>query len=131
MPIIGHGIDLVEIARIKKMIDSHGQHFLDRCFTPAEQMYSRNQPKRTIEHLAGRFAVKEAVLKAIGTGWSQGISWVDVEVVNNVDGKPTIRLAGKCSTIAQSVGIDVWHISISHTETHAMASAIGERNLPE
>ena len=126
MPIVGHGIDLVEIARIKKMIDSHGQHFLDRCFTPAEQDYSHKQPKRTIEHLAGRFAAKEAVLKVLGTGWSQGIAWTDVEVVNEVDGKPTVRLAGKCAAVAQSVGIEVWHVSITHTETHAMASAIGE-----
>ena len=126
MPIVGHGIDLVEIARLKRLVETHGQHFLDRCFTSAEQAYANARPKRTIEHLAGRFAVKEAVLKVLGTGWSRGIAWTDVEVINDVDGKPSVKLDGKCASMAQSLGINVWHISISHTETHAIASAIGE-----
>lgn len=126
MPIVGHGIDLVEVARIRRMVDSYGQHFLDRCFTSSEQAYAAARPKRRAEHLAGRFAVKEAVLKVLGTGWSQGIGWTDIEVVNDLNGKPSVRLDGRCAALAKSIGVAIWHISITHTETHAMGSAIGE-----
>ena len=69
MPILGHGIDIVETLRVKRLVDEHGQRFLDRCFTPSEQDYCSRSPKRYYEHLAGRFAAKEAVLKVLGTGW--------------------------------------------------------------
>ena len=81
--------------------------------------------KREIEHLAGRFAIKEAVLKVLGTGWQNGISWTDIEVVNNAAGKPSVALTGRCEEIAKERGIVDIDISISHIETHAIASAIG------
>lgn len=127
MPIIGHGIDIVETDRIRRMVDEHGQRFLDRCFTPIEQEYARRNPKRYYEHLAGRFAAKEAVLKVLGTGWRGGIAWTDIEVAREPSGQPTIRLTGECARIADDQGIVRWHISISHIETHATASAIGLR----
>ena len=74
MPIIGHGIDIVETGRIRRLTQEHGQRFLDRCFTPAEQAYCDRNEKRHYEHLAGRFAAKEAILKVIGTGWSGGMA---------------------------------------------------------
>jgi holo-[acyl-carrier protein] synthase len=125
MPIIGHGIDIVETARIRKMADDHGQHFLDRVFTPAEQAYCAQSQKRRYEHMAARFAAKEAVLKALGTGWRGGIAWTDVEVVKDISGQPRIALTGECLRIASEMGIARWHLSISHIESHAMASAIG------
>jgi holo-[acyl-carrier protein] synthase len=125
MPIIGHGIDLVEVARIERMRADHGRHFLDRCFTPAEQAYCLDH-KRPGPHLAGRFAAKEAVLKVLGTGWRGEIAWTDMEILNNPAGKPELTLTGECSRVAAALGISRWQISITHTETHAMASAIGE-----
>jgi holo-[acyl-carrier protein] synthase len=125
MPVIGHGIDLVETARIRRLHDQHGKHFLDRVFTPAEQEYCSANPKRYFEHLAGRFAAKEAVLKVLGTGWRGGISWTDIEISRNPSGQPGIRLSGECAKIADSLGIARWHVSLSHIETHATASAIG------
>src|SRR5206468_8607512 len=73
MPLLGHGIDIVETARIRKLVEEHGDHFLDRVFTPLEQRYCAANSKRYFEHLAGRFAAKEAVLKVLGTGWRGGI----------------------------------------------------------
>ena len=127
MPIVGHGIDIVETARIRAMVDRHGQHFLDRVFTSAEQAYCAMNPKRYFEHLAGRFAAKEAVLKVLGTGWRGGIAWTDVEVTKEASGLPRIVLTGESARIAETIGIARWHISISHIETHATASAIGLR----
>jgi holo-[acyl-carrier protein] synthase len=127
MPILGHGIDIVETQRIKRLIDDHGTHFLDRVFTPAEQRYCDANKKRTLEHYAGRFAAKEAVLKVLGTGWRGGIAWTDVEIVKDPSGQPQIILTGECARIAKERGISRWHVSISHIETHATASAIGMR----
>lgn len=127
MPILGHGIDIVETSRVKRLVEEHGHHFLDRCFTPGEQQYCNQMPKRLYEHLAGRFAAKEAVLKVLGTGWRGGIAWTDIEVLKEPSGQPRIKLTGECERIAQQLGIVRWHISISHIETHATASAIGLR----
>ena len=111
MPIVGHGIDIVETARIKALVENHGGHFLERVFTPAEQQYCALSPKRYFEHL--------------GTGWRGGIAWTDVEVVKERSGQPKIVLTGECLRIARELGIARWHVSISHIETHATASAIG------
>lgn len=125
MSVIGHGIDIVETARIRCSVDEHGEHFLDRVFTPAEQEYCGKNRKRYFEHLAGRFAAKEAVLKVLGTGWRGGISWTDIEILPNSSGQPILTLTGESKRIANELGITSWHLSISHIETHATASAIG------
>ncbi len=125
MSIIGHGIDLVEVARIARMHADHGHHFLDRCFTPAEQAYCLDH-KIPEPHLAGRFAAKEAILKVLGTGWRGQIAWTDMEILNNDAGKPELTLAGECARIAAGLGSKHWHVTITHTQEHAMASAIGE-----
>ncbi|HYO09886.1 MAG TPA: holo-ACP synthase [Tepidisphaeraceae bacterium] len=127
MPIVGHGIDIVETSRVQRLVDEHGQRFLDRVYTPGEQAYCARNNKRYYEHLAGRFAAKEAVLKVLGTGWRGAIAWTDVEVVKEQSGQPKIHLTGECARIAGQLGILRWHISISHIETHATASAIGLR----
>ena len=127
MPILGHGIDIIETDRIRRSVQQHGRKFLDRVFTPAEQEYCARNQKRYFEHLAGRFAAKEAVLKVLGTGWRGGIAWTDIEVIKDVSGQPKILLTGECLRIASDLGIARWHVSISHIETHATASAIGMR----
>src|ERR1700759_52469 len=123
MPIVGHGIDIVETERVKRLVDEHGQRFLDRCFTRAEQEYCALSAKRYHEHLAGRFAAKEAVLKVLGTGWRGGIQWTDIEVLREPSGQPRIKLSGECERIAKELGIVQWYVSLSHIETHATASA--------
>ena len=131
MPIVGHGIDIIETDRMRQSVSEHGQRFLDRVFTPAEQRYCARNQKRYFEHLAGRFAAKEAVLKVLGTGWRGGIAWTDVEVTKETSGQPKIVLTGECARIAKQQGIERWMISISHIETHATASAIGMRGRDE
>lgn len=127
MPIVGHGIDIVETSRIRQLIEEHAQRFLDRCYTPLEQEYAARNPKRYVEHLAGRFAAKEAVLKVLGTGWRGGIAWTDIEILPEPSGQPKLTLTGECQRIAAQLGIARWHVSISHITTHATASAIGLR----
>lgn len=123
MRIVGHGIDIVETDRIARMIEQHGERFLTRCFTPPEVAYSGSK-KEFAQHLAGRFAAKEAILKVLGTGWSQGIAWTDAEVVREPSGRPTVVLHGRCAAVAAELGITAWWLSISHIRTHATASAI-------
>lgn len=127
MTIVGHGVDLVEVARIERLIERHGQRLLDRCFTPDEIAYARRAAKRPSERFASRFAAKEAVLKAIGTGWTNGIGWTDVEVRVNSAGRPEAVLSGRAGEIARAKGIDAWHLSLTHSGGFAQASAIAER----
>ncbi len=123
--VIAHGVDLVEVERIKRSLDEHGERFVERCFTKAEADYCRRaRPPRDIERFAARFAAKEAALKALGTGWADGIAWTDVEVVLAPSGAPSVRLAGKAEKLAQELGITEMLISLSHTSTNAMASVI-------
>ncbi len=124
MNILGHGIDFVEIERIAQMASRYGPRFLDRCFTQAEQRYCRAHPKRCYEHYAGRFAAKEAALKALGTGWRDGIAWTDVEVVRKPSGEPVLKVTGHAERLAQQKGITQWQVSVSHTAEHAVASVI-------
>ena len=127
MPIVGHGIDIIQTERIRHSVSEHGERFLDRVFTEPEQQYCARNQKRYYEHLAGRFAAKEAVLKVLGTGWRGGIAWTDIEILPEPSGQPRINLTGECARIARELGITRWHVSISHIETHATASAIGMR----
>jgi holo-[acyl-carrier protein] synthase len=120
-----HGIDIVETRRIEKMLRAHGRRFLDRVFADHEQQYALANRRRAAEHLAARFAAKEAVLKALGTGWRSGIAWTDVQVTRAASGKPGIKLCGKAGRIADSMNIRQWLISLSHTRDYATASVIG------
>jgi holo-[acyl-carrier protein] synthase len=125
MKIIGHGIDLVSVSRLARMRADHGQHFLERCFTPAEQAYCQDA-RQSDERFAGRFACKEAILKVLGTGWRGQIAWTDMEILPDKQGKPILTLTGECAKIAANLGIAAWHVSISHAADLAIASAIGE-----
>ena len=123
MKIVAHGIDLVDCPRIEKMVDKHGEHFLDRVFTKAEQGQAQDT-KNSIEKLSGRFAAKEAVLKLIGTGWRGKIAWTDIEVVNDKFGKPTVSISGEVKKLADEMGIEQMTLSITHTANFVMASVV-------
>lgn len=123
MSLIGHGFDLVDTQRVQRMLDEHGERFLQRCFTPGEQIYAQDR-KRRVEHLAARLAVKEAVVKALGTGFTRGITWTDIETERADTGQPQVVLYGEARAIAEQMGICRWLVSISHIGSLAGASVI-------
>ncbi|RMG01925.1 MAG: holo-[acyl-carrier-protein] synthase [Planctomycetota bacterium] len=131
MHVLGIGTDITECLRIARMIERHGELFLSRVYTPTEIDYCSNR-KQATEHFTGRWAAKEAVLKALGTGWVRGISWRDIEIVNQPGGKPIVNLSGGAQAAAKRRGISHVFISISHCRTHAtaFAVAVGEDDLP-
>lgn len=121
--IYGIGTDIIECVRIAQMIEKHGEVFLTRVYTSEEIAYCSAR-KAANQHYAGRWAAKEAVLKAIGTGWSRGINWTDVEVVNAPGGKPSIVLDGKARELCEEHSIAEVLISISHCRNYAIAYAM-------
>src|SRR3954471_15714254 len=123
MEIIGIGSDIVECPRIGRMIDQHGELFLRRVYTEREIRYCQAR-KHAIEHFAGRWAAKEAILKAIGTGWARGICWTDLEVRNDAGGKPLVLVRGGAKDVAVRRGIGDVLVSISHCRTYATAYAM-------
>jgi holo-[acyl-carrier protein] synthase len=125
--ILGHGIDLCGVQRIRRMLADHGDRFLDRTFTEAEVAYARRRKKGFEETLAGRFAAKEAVMKALGTGWREGVEFKGIEILNEPSGKPYVVLHGTTAEKARALGVTAWHVTITHTEDQAIASAIAER----
>jgi holo-[acyl-carrier protein] synthase len=120
---LSSGIDLIEIARIKRAMDRHGDRFLQRFFTPQEIEFCAGRASS----LAGRFAVKEAVAKALGTGIGD-FNWTDIEIVCDGRGRPELFLHNQALELAGRQGLSEWSISISHTDTHAtgLAVAIGQ-----
>ncbi len=130
MNVLAHGIDMVDCVRLGEVVSRHGQRFLQRVCTPVELDYCIGR-KREVEHLAGRFAAKEAVLKVLGVGWRDGIRWTDIEVRNEPSGRPVVRLSGRCRVIADELGLGEVLISISHISSHAIASAIGSSRRPD
>ncbi|MFA5422278.1 MAG: holo-ACP synthase [Phycisphaerae bacterium] len=119
---IVQGIDLVDFPRIEQMVERHGQRFMDRVYTEAEQNYA-NANKNKMEKLAGRFAAKEAILKLLGTGWRGKIAWTDIEIINNEMGQPLVNISGQVKEIADKMGISEISVSITHTANFAIASA--------
>lgn len=125
--IYGTGIDIIEIARIKRSVETYAGRFEEKVFTQSEIDYCRSKadPSR---HFAARFAAKEAALKSLGTGMSQGLSWKDIEVVNHHEsGKPFLKLSGKGRELFVALQLKAIHISISHEKNHAIAHAIAEQ----
>lgn len=123
MIIVGHGIDIVEADFFQRFGRDLPATALTRYFTAAELAHAGTGPHRA-EHLAGRFAAKEAVIKALGTGWIDGIAWTDVEIVALPSGAPQVVLHARCSELAAAQGIASWFVSISHTATTAVASVL-------
>jgi holo-[acyl-carrier protein] synthase len=120
------GVDLIEIARVERLLSRYGDRFLARVFTPAEILYCRG---RTAE-LAARFAAKEAVSKTLGVGVRMiardGVHWQDVEVVGDPRGKPLVRLYGRAAQRANELGLTEWAISLSHSREHAIAFVVAQ-----
>ena len=123
--IVGSGIDLAEIGRIQQSMDRHGRRFLDRVYTAVEQAYCLRK-RNSAESFAARFAAKEAGAKALGTGISNGISWLEIEVIREPSGRPTLRFHGRAAQIASRLGVNAAALSITHTADLAMASVVIE-----
>jgi holo-[acyl-carrier protein] synthase len=125
--IVGHGIDLVDVVEIGRWISDPRNPLIPRCFLPEELSEIGDGPDR-IQRLAGRFAAKEAVLKALGTGFGDGVAFSDVVIHRPAGAPPQVRLTGGAANAAAERGITAWQLSISHTDTMAMASAIAIRS---
>ncbi|MBY0505582.1 MAG: holo-ACP synthase [Bryobacteraceae bacterium] len=123
--IAGLGTDLADVDRIAESLSRFGGRFVDRVFTVAEIAYVESKANRA-ERYAARFAAKEAGMKALGTGWAGGVSWHDLEVVNEVSGRPTLRLHGRAAEYAARMGTRHIHLSLTHTPVMAMAVVILE-----
>jgi len=128
--IVGTGIDIAEVDRIKATIERFGRRFLERVFTPDEIRYCESKANKA-ERYAGRFAAKEAAMKAIGTGWSRGVTWQDVEVQRSPGGRPTMAFHRKAAEFFEQLGAAHAHLSITHTEHSAMAQVILESDETE
>ncbi len=123
--VLGIGTDLAEVSRIERTVSHFGERFLARIYSRREREYALSKAN-SAERLAARFAAKEAGMKAIGTGWSQGVTWHDFEVVNAPSGRPSLRLTGKAEQIAQRMGVKRISLSLTHTATLAFAVVILE-----
>ena len=123
MRVIGLGTDITEIARVERSYERNPEGFLRMVYTEREAAYCMAKKKHD-QHLAGRWAAKEAVLKALGTGWAFGIAWHDVEIVVDFAGKPSIVLTGGAKKVADELGVAQVLVTISHCDCHATATAI-------
>ncbi len=124
--IVGLGLDIAEVDRIRAAIERRGQALVRRVFTPAEIAYCQRH-RDPYERFAGRFAAKEAAMKALGTGWRRGVRWVDIEVVRQASGKPTLKLYGVAQKIAERLGVTNIVLTITHSGNMALAQVIFER----
>ena len=129
MNVLGIGTDITECLRIAQMIERHGERFVGRVYTPVEIEYCRSR-KMATQHFAGRWAAKEAVLKALGTGWRRGISWRDIEIRNAPGGRPQAALSGGAAEVAEKLGIRCVLVSISHCRSHATANCMALDEIP-
>ncbi len=123
--IIGLGVDIAEVERVRGAIERHGETFLRRIYTPEERAYCEKF-RNKYERYAGRFAVKEAAMKALGTGWRRGIRWTDIEVTRQKGGRPSLELRGAARQIAEELGVKHIAVSITHTANQAFAQVIFE-----
>ena len=123
--ILGTGIDLAEVPRIRASIEKYGDRFLARVYTERERAYVERKANK-FERYAARFAAKEAGMKALGTGWRRGVTWHDFEVANLPSGRPTLRLHGAAKQIADSMGVKNISLSLTHTAENGMAFVIFE-----
>ena len=123
--IVGTGVDLAEVRRIRAAIERYGRRFIHRIYTPAEIAYVERKANR-YERFAARFAAKEAGMKAIGTGWRKGVRWQDFEVTNLPSGKPTLSFHGEAARFAASLGVKTVALSLTHTAELGMAQVILE-----
>ncbi|MBM3333519.1 holo-ACP synthase [Candidatus Sumerlaeota bacterium] len=128
--IVGIGIDLVEVARVERVLERHGQRFVRRVFTETEQQECAGRVSQAM-HYAVRFAAKEAFLKAVGLGLRGGMRWRDVGVVHAPSGKPSLEIRGRAFDRMCELGADSAHVSLTHTDAHACAVVILEKSKAE
>jgi len=129
MEILGLGTDITECLRIARMIERHAELFVSRVYTPEEIRYCQNRRQAT-QHFTGRWAAKQAVLKALGTGWRRGIGWHDVEIRNESEGRPVVVLRGGAKAAADQLGASQVLVAISHCRSHATAFAVAVGEKP-
>jgi holo-[acyl-carrier protein] synthase len=128
--ISGLGNDLIEVERVRRAL-SHprtGRRFRERVFTEREQLYCERRGKKKYESYAARFAAKEAVMKALGTGWGSRAAWRDIEVFREPGARPTIILHGSAKKTAKSLGISAFHLALTHTRSFALAEVAAEKS---
>ena len=123
MNLIGIGIDVVEVSRIKSSLDEFGEKFLTRIFTETEREYCQKQ-KRPELHLAARFAAKEAIAKAFGTGIGKEVGWLDMEIIRRPSGEPEVKLIGAAAAFAETKGVSQVMVSLTHAKHYAAANAV-------
>jgi holo-[acyl-carrier protein] synthase len=123
--IVGTGIDLERVDRIRAALERHGRRFLERVFTAQEIAYAEGRKARC-ESYAARFAAKEAAMKALGTGWDRGVRWLDIEIVREASGRPGLRFHGRAAEIAAGMGCRSASVSLSHSSDNAIAQVILE-----
>ena len=123
--IVGLGVDIVEVHRVEAAMRRHGEAFLKRIFTPAEIAYCERH-RNKYERFAGRFAAKEAAMKALGTGWGRGVRWLDIEVVRLPGGKPTLQLRGQAEEFAKRLEVKNVSLTITHSADTALALVVFE-----
>lgn len=123
MHLIGHGIDIVSVRRIERLLEDHPERFRARIYTQAELDYAAGKKAQPL-HLSARFAAKEAVMKVLGHGFGTGVAFTDIEVIREPTGKPQILCHNHARTLADRMRIERWHLSLSHTDEHAIASVI-------
>lgn len=128
MDVVSLGVDIVELPRIRAVYERHPRRFVERIYTPGERRRLETL-RDPVPYLAGRWAVKEAVFKVLGTGLSGGVSWQDVNVVREPSGAPAVELSGKSAERARTIGLDRILVSISHGRDHAIAVATGVGSL--
>jgi holo-[acyl-carrier protein] synthase len=123
--IVSTGIDIVEVYRIRETL-ARTPRFVERVYTEAERVYCESKGAAAAQSYAGRFAAKEAFLKALKTGWRGKLQWTDMEILNNVEGAPDLKLTGEARQLLDAMGVSHVHLSISHTAEHAVAQVILE-----
>jgi len=123
--IVGTGVDIAETARLEQALERHGERFVKRLYTPREIAYCEGFKNRA-ERYAARFAAKEAAFKALGTGWAEGVRWLDVEITHQPSGKPELALTGRAEELARQLGVTRAAVSISHSDRYVVAQVILE-----
>jgi len=126
MAIVSIGSDLCQVSRIADVLERRGEGFLERIYSDAERAYCEARPRARATHYAGRFAVKEAVMKALGTGWREGVRWVDIETRRESGSAPEVQLHGRSAELALERGIARWHLTITHDADLALAFVVAE-----
>jgi holo-[acyl-carrier protein] synthase len=126
MAITSIGSDLCQISRIEELLESSAESFCDKIFTRGEREYCDSNSRGRASHYAGRYAVKEAVMKALGTGWGEGVRWQDIETTRTPAGAPELLLPGETAALARERGITRWHVTITHDAGLALAFVVAE-----